>query len=644
MKKITLVILLFALIFSLKTINAQKVAKNYVVVEIVTGTWCYYCPGAAMGADDLVENGHQVAVIEHHSGDSYQTTGSSARSSYYNVSGIPDAYFNGTYNVSGGSHTSSMYTNYLSAYNQAIDDLSDFTLDLDFTNTGLDYQATIEVTEPGSYSGTNLVVHLALTESHIPENWQGMSELNFVNRAMYPNHSGSSYSGGTETFNINFSADASWVIENCELVAFIQDNDTKEILQSDKISLATPTGTNNAALQEIYEIDDKCENKVSPVVKIKNYGSDDITSLTFEYSVNSGTTETYNWTGSAIAYTEETDIELDEITFNIQQSNTLDIEITQVNGTSDDDPANNSASIDFDQSPQAVGALHLELNTYSNGSECTWEITTYDGTVIYEGGPYQNNQTIEEDIYLGNDCYKFSLMDSGGDGGSTAKLKDDENNTICLIGGSYGSGQTEEFGSEGTAPMVSFIPIDGQTGVDTDIEIKVKFNQPVRLPNDDPITDPAALITLVDEDNNDVSFTAEINDAKKKITVTPVDILDTLTEYTVSILAGSIENQFDIALEEDESSTFKTNDQITQITRIKEKIKIYPNPASLEVNITNVHNSTIEIYSILGEKIYSHKSKSNIYNLNISNFDSGNYIIKIIKNNITISKKLTIIK
>ncbi|HOH47413.1 MAG TPA: hypothetical protein PLX59_06185, partial [Candidatus Cloacimonadota bacterium] len=50
------------------------VPRELVVVEVGTGTWCGYCPGAAMGCHDLLENGHAVAVVKNHNGDSYANT------------------------------------------------------------------------------------------------------------------------------------------------------------------------------------------------------------------------------------------------------------------------------------------------------------------------------------------------------------------------------------------------------------------------------------------------------------------------------------------------------------------------------------------------------------------------------------------
>ena len=74
-----------------------------VVLEIGTGTWCPYCPGSQMGADDLVTNGCSVAVVEYHNGDSFTNSYSNARNTYYGISGFPTAVFDGVQYVVGGS-------------------------------------------------------------------------------------------------------------------------------------------------------------------------------------------------------------------------------------------------------------------------------------------------------------------------------------------------------------------------------------------------------------------------------------------------------------------------------------------------------------------------------------------------------------
>ncbi|HPI85318.1 MAG TPA: hypothetical protein PLR01_03020, partial [Bacteroidales bacterium] len=125
MKKIYL---LFMICLMGVAVFAQPVGRQKVIVEIGTGTWCTYCPGAAMGADDLVLYGCQVGNIEYHNGDPYANTASDYRNSYYNVSGYPTAHFDGVLEYVGGSHTESMYPNYLPLYQQRMAIPSDFLI------------------------------------------------------------------------------------------------------------------------------------------------------------------------------------------------------------------------------------------------------------------------------------------------------------------------------------------------------------------------------------------------------------------------------------------------------------------------------------------------------------------------------------
>ncbi|MCK5338370.1 MAG: thioredoxin family protein, partial [Bacteroidales bacterium] len=105
---------IIVLLASVSVLMSQQIARDKVVVEIGTGTWCPYCPGAAMGADDLVANGHDVAIIENHNGDDYTNSASNARNSYYGISGYPTALFDGGSAYVGGSNGTSLYPQYLS--------------------------------------------------------------------------------------------------------------------------------------------------------------------------------------------------------------------------------------------------------------------------------------------------------------------------------------------------------------------------------------------------------------------------------------------------------------------------------------------------------------------------------------------------
>ncbi|HHE38195.1 MAG TPA: T9SS type A sorting domain-containing protein [Candidatus Cloacimonetes bacterium] len=226
-----IVIVLSTFLFS------QQVPRDKVVLEIGTGAWCTYCPGAAMGADDLVENGHDVAVIEYHNGDPFANTYSDYRNNYYGVTGFPTAFFDGVIDVVGGSHSNSMYSSYLPHYNTRIAINSSFTIDLDVQIVGEDFVAYATIEKVAATSSTNMVLHFVVTESEIQYNWQGQTELNFVERTMVPNQFGTTLDfsqGDIINLNLPFTFNEEWELEHAEFVAFIQDTDTKEILQGTK--------------------------------------------------------------------------------------------------------------------------------------------------------------------------------------------------------------------------------------------------------------------------------------------------------------------------------------------------------------------------------------------------------------------------
>jgi hypothetical protein len=210
--------------------------RQFVLLEIATGTWCQYCPGAAMGADELVQNGNDVAVVEYHQGDSYEIPDAVDRIGYYGITGFPTAEFDGVEEVVGGSTTTSMYSVYLPIYQSRIAISSLFICDLtvdwaDVTNV----VAHVTVEKIFDYTG-NIYLRMALTESNIPEVWFGLTEVDYVCRAMFPDANGTLVdfsSGNVQTFDVPISIPDTYVWDNLELVAWLQDEGTMEVLQAD---------------------------------------------------------------------------------------------------------------------------------------------------------------------------------------------------------------------------------------------------------------------------------------------------------------------------------------------------------------------------------------------------------------------------
>lgn len=242
-KLIFTLIAVFTFIFF--NLSAQ-VDRNIVILEGGTGVTCPYCPGSAMALEDLYANGDPVAAIEYHNyGNSqFNTPEAAARCSFYAITGYPTMQFDGEWDqYVGGSQTQSMYSYYIPKVTARMAMQTAFTVDLAGSYSGDDYTINIHVEKVGEYSNSNLKVHFVLTESHIPYNWIGMTEVNFCDRIMLPDANGTDITledvGDAADVELNFTFNNSWVWENCELIAFVQDNaNNKTVLHGDAVMIS----------------------------------------------------------------------------------------------------------------------------------------------------------------------------------------------------------------------------------------------------------------------------------------------------------------------------------------------------------------------------------------------------------------------
>jgi len=225
---------LIAVFFLGSLVFSQRVPRKMITMEIATSTLCTYCPGAAMGAEDMLANDKYVAVIENHcnglGNDIYSNAGARSRESLYSVTGYPTATFDGVSAFVGGSHTQSQYSSYLPKYNARIAQDSPIDLNMTFTHTDLHYTATITVTKVDSVTPAP-VLFFFVTESNIACNWEGQHWLHFVNRLMVPDKNGTAVSfatGNTQTYTLTFDMDPTWILGNCEFVATVQNMDASQ--------------------------------------------------------------------------------------------------------------------------------------------------------------------------------------------------------------------------------------------------------------------------------------------------------------------------------------------------------------------------------------------------------------------------------
>lgn len=316
-----------------------------------------------------------------------------------------------------------MYPTYLAKVNQRMAIPSNFTLVLNGFNEGLNFSilASIEMVEP--YTGTNLVLQFAVTESHIPENWGGLTEVNHVERVMVPGSNGTVLdfsTQNTQSVMLNFALNAGWDQENIDFVAFIQNNTNKEILQGFTVPLEDlmPMYYDNAGCIAVQSVPvTNCSGEVAPTINLINEGADNLTSVNINYMINNEAVNTFQWTGD-LGYGQTTMVDLPSAGFSLLENNDLVIYTSNPNGNPDEDNSNDTITTSFISATEVIPNVYVFIKLDDNPDETTWECTNSSGTVLFSGGPYVNAQEfIKDTLYLSNDdCYTFVIYDSGGDG------------------------------------------------------------------------------------------------------------------------------------------------------------------------------------------------------------------------------------
>lgn len=201
-----------------------------------------------------------------------------------------------------------------------------------------------------------------------------------------------------------------------------------------------------------------CGGDVTPAFTLTNLGSTTLTSATIIYNINGGANQQYDWTGSLELYQSEV-INLSSISLS-DGDHTFYAEVSAVNGTTDENAANNSVSSSFSTVTDGIFmSMSLQLDCY--GSETSWTVESSEGATLYQGGPYSDNwsapQLINEEWCLANGCYNLIVNDSYGDGldgggwcstTGSAQVRNEANEILALL-----SETDADFGYSVTLPF-----------------------------------------------------------------------------------------------------------------------------------------------------------------------------------------------
>jgi len=475
--------LLFTLISCLtgfsQTIVSTDSQNKKVILEEYTGIYCVYCPDGHSRAQALKNQyPNDVFLINIHTGGyaipnpaindpDFRTPFGDAIASQSNLTGYPSGSVNRQYfsSLASNGGTAMGRGNWNTAASQVLNQSAYVNVGVEATINVQNNELTVHV--EGYYTGnspqnTNYL-NVVLTQNNTlgPQSGGGMgSDYNHMHRLVHmitgqwgeviSTTSTGSFIDETFTYTIpsNYNG-IDVLITELNVIAFITETQ-QEIISGAEY---TPTfvgieHSNDAAVMGLDDnLNDNCGEIASPSVVVQNNGTDPITSLSIEYSINDGSSETYSWTGS-IASLEFTSIELPSIGYSPSNTNSVNIIISD-----DDNNNNNSNTFYFDQSNSyETSFVTLNLLTDNYGSETTWNLKDANGFIVAQGGPYTNNFTasLEIGIPSSNECYTFTINDSIGDGICCAygigsySISDDSGNEI-FSGGEFSSTEATTF-------------------------------------------------------------------------------------------------------------------------------------------------------------------------------------------------------
>ena len=398
------------------TIVSMTPSNRNVVLEEYTGINCQYCPDGHKRANQIkAQHPDRVSLINVHEGgyaaNTYTTQFGTALA---NQTGL-DGYPSGTVNrhVFSGSVTAMDRGNWASAANTILGLSSPVNIaaegTLDWSTRTLNVRVQLYYTATQSVS-TN-ALNIAITQDNVLGSQVGATtwypEMMVGNQYRHMHMLRHLITGqwgetidditpGTlveKTYEYVIPAQLGYPnainapLEDLIFIAFVCEGH-QEILTGIEIpiqhlNLPAIGGRISGTLETPNT---NCTDATNVKFDFTNLGSNTITSLTYTYTLN-GTTQTETWNGS-IGSMQVGSINLPDLHLNLGTNNSLQINITEINGQS------------FSSTPATMtlkknvytggGRMTFILKTDNYGSETTFKIFDPNNTAVLSGGPFTN--------------------------------------------------------------------------------------------------------------------------------------------------------------------------------------------------------------------------------------------------------------
>ena len=413
--------------FNLTGTPAAK--RRLVLFEEFTNTSCDPCSEFSPSFDKLISERMEemVAITYHYNFPSPQDPfylanpdEAMARAGYYGISGVPSLWVNGEHVGSWG------YEAYLDDY---VDGAGAVPAKVELQTQAAisdDNQltATVSVLPLTSALSGDLRLYVAAVEERVE--WvdpapNGEHSWNYVMRKLLPGAQGQSLALDAQKVTPD-EYTFTWAVQNYTdenelgLVTFVQDNATKEILGA--VYTPRPNGhPQNAKILQVMNMPQRiCSAEFSCDLRVRNTGSEKLTSATLNVSINGSVHQT-PWTGALepLEITTMTTSLFKDFTLSDDKTNEVEVWLSNMNGA---DVESVHKHFGLANAAVAQGAVRLTIMTDQKPDETTWTVMNSAGDIVCQGGPYteaRKKQVVDLPL-TADDCYMLEFEDAGHNG------------------------------------------------------------------------------------------------------------------------------------------------------------------------------------------------------------------------------------
>lgn len=358
---------------------------------------------------------------------------------------------------------------------------------------------------------------------------------------------------------------------------------------------------------------------ITPELTIQNYGSTTLTSCTVLTKIDGAVMNTYNWTGSLAKY-EVDDITISSLSGISVGTHTLTFELTNPNGGTDQNTANNTYSTPF------TGNISTVVLPLTEG---------FVSTTFPPSGWILNN--------LQNDAATWTRVTTCGGFGSS---------TSCAKMNFYNS-------SSGNIDELLITPIDLSSASSASFAFNVAYAQ-YSTEND--------RLQLQVSTNCGSTWTTVWDKQGSALSTAPAttsSFTPTASQWRAETASlNSFIGQSKVFLKFRATSKYGNNCyvddiNITQVVGVNDinntvnYITVYPNPFSnntnVEFSIAKTENASFGVYNLIGEKVLSidetaYGTGTHTVTINANDLSQGVYYLNAIVGDQKFTQKLTIVK